>query len=179
MDCYSLRLCHLFLCTLPCLPCYSSPHHSYYTMSLAHLVIARLQTRIPNYRSASTIPLFPLSDSPPLSPPTLCFTRLRQGRLKLLLCRLLTPPCTPTETSPLVDLLDCAQFEYQPQHYPLCYGCLTYTHVGHFRLRSRRFLHCLCPGRLQCPVCQLSRPLPCNIPKKKCVFPLYLLIHCH
>ena len=151
MDCYSLRLCHLFLCTLPCLPCYSSPHHSYYTMSLAHLVIARLQTRIPNYRSASTIPLFPLSDSPPLSPPTLCFTRLRQGRLKLLLCRLLTPPCAPHAPFPLVALLVCAHFKYWPQRYPLCYIYLPYPYVGHLRLRSYCFLHCFRPGCLSCP----------------------------
>ena len=45
------RLCHLFLCTLPCPSCYSNLHHSYHTISSAHLGVHRLRPRISVYHT--------------------------------------------------------------------------------------------------------------------------------
>ena len=126
---------------LPCLPCYSSPHRSYHTRSFAYPGVTCLRLSIPTSHSASTIPWFPLNESLPISPPTRCFLRLRQGCPKLLLCRLLPPPCAPPVTSPLVALLACAHFEYRPQRQPLCYGCLPSPYVGCHR---RELCVCVC-----------------------------------
>ena len=89
---------------LPCLPWYSSPHRSYHMRSFAHPGVVCIQPSIPTSWSASTIPWFPLHDSLPLLPPTPWFPRLRQGCPKLLLCRLVKPPCIPPANSPLLAL---------------------------------------------------------------------------
>ena len=132
---------YFYVCT-PFPPCYSITHRRYHTRSFTNPCVTRIWLRILNPFYASTISWFPLHDPPsPLSPTTTCFPRLCQIFMYLLLFRLLIPPCIPTVTSLLADLLACAHFKYRKQLYPLCYSCLKYHYVGYLRLRSRLFPH--------------------------------------
>ena len=121
-------LCFVTYCyvILPCLTCYSSPHLSYHKRSFSHPGIAYLRPSISIYSMRSSYhpgiscvcPIIPtyqsaFLSSPCCAPPPLCFPQdFYQGCHKLLLCRLLAPPCLPPVFSPLINFLTCAHFKY-------------------------------------------------------------------
>ena len=142
----------------PSPPCYFIPWLSHHTRSSAHLGVTRLRPSIYSncmissshlgvaclFPSTTNFPLycphcyprpllhFPLAPLP--CPCSLrCFTQIFP---KMCLRRVLTPPCVPPASSPLISLLSWVHHRNRPQRHPLCHSPLSYPYVGHFLLIS-------------------------------------------
>ena len=89
---------------------------------------------------------------------------LSQSWTKMCIHRLLTPPCIPPVSYPIISLLSCAHLKNSPHRQPLWHRPLSYTYLGHCWLCSWCFPNYFWPRRIPYPIWIPLRLLPHSMP---------------